>query len=118
MARKRKRDALDDAEIIIKDIYEVVGRGRPYPIPSLLLLANRAGWAILARCCRRMMKCKKGTSVLDPENYWLLFPSHFPVNQMFSDETAVRGGILTDLNRRAVFKKIQDFKTHSQTRRP
>lgn len=91
-------------------------RGRSYPVPLLLILANQAGFLWLsrffARCAR---KSSANMPEYDPENHEHLDLFNKEISRIHSDEMGFRLGILTEKNRRAVFKKF-DIGRHQPAR--
>ncbi|MBN2508164.1 MAG: hypothetical protein JXQ71_15875 [Verrucomicrobia bacterium] len=83
-------------------------RGKSYPVPALLILANRAGFLwlskLFARCALKTSETKPPFG--DPDDYELVdHIGHPEINSIHSDELPLRLGVLTAKNRRAVFKR-------------
>jgi hypothetical protein len=96
-------------EVILRKtctFYEKQGEG--YPVPELLILANRAGFrwlaSVFARCAQKAGESHP-TPAGDPDDHEHIDLWHPEINPLHSDELAFRLGILTPKNRRAVFKK-------------
>ena len=103
----RKRGANFPEVIIRKTCTFVEQRNKAYPIPELLLLANRAGFLwlskVFARCARKTGDAQAG----DPDDHEHVDACNPEFNPIHSDEMALRLGILTRVNRRAVFQKYE-----------
>jgi hypothetical protein len=101
----RKRGPNTPEVIIRKGCTFFEKQDKFYPVPELLLLANRAGFLwlskVFARCARKTGDDGAG----DPDDHEHVDPCNPEINTIDIDEIALRLGILTPLNRRAVFKK-------------
>jgi hypothetical protein len=98
--RSPRKLGADFPEVIIRKTCTFFEkRDKAYPVPEILLLANRAGFLWLSNVFARFAR-KTG---LDEHEH--LDPGDPQINPIHSDEVAFRLGILTRINRQAVFKK-------------
>jgi hypothetical protein len=105
---RRKAGANSPEVIIRKTCTFCEKRGKSYPIPELLLLANRAGFLWLSKVfadCAAKKPEAKNTFEMDPDDHEHLDQGDPQINPVHSDELAFRLGLLTRTNRRAVFNK-------------
>ncbi len=104
----KKRGANFPEVIIRKTCTFYEKQGKSYPIPELLLLANRTGFLwlskVFARCARKTGEAMPAFA-RDPDDHEHLDQGDPQINPIHSDEFDFRLGILTRKNRRAVFKK-------------
>lgn len=83
---------------------------RAFPVPEILILANRKGLLWLADWLRDLAHKKPSRlhfDHFDPDDHQHVGPSQSPgvFNRAQSDEVEIRLGILTGFNRREVFRK-------------
>ena len=94
-------------------------QGKSYPIPELLILANREGFRWLskffARCARKTGETEPPFG--DPDDHEHIDLGDPEINPIHSDELAFRLGILTQKNRRVVFKKYRAHPAQAFPRR-
>lgn len=79
-----------------------------YPAPSLILLANKEGFAALAKIFAEFGKKKpkyyKG-DLSDPDDHMHIDTMFGPVDPTLSDEMEMRIGLITAENKKEVFEK-------------
>ena len=117
MMKQRNARSRTKPEIIIRHSWFINACGKKeLPVPEILILANRKGFLWLANVLRKLADKKPGPFLLahfDPEDHQHVGPRQSPgvFNQAQSDDVELRLGILTDFNRRAVFRKYGRDKT-------
>ena len=84
-------------------------RGRTYPVPELLLLANRNGFLWLSRFFAGFAKKdpdpRPWNDLSDPDDHDHLSWPRAPIDCQHSDEMQIRVGIVSPKNITQVFKK-------------
>jgi hypothetical protein len=78
-------------------------RGRSYPVPELLLVANKQGFLWLSKYFAAFAKANPDPG---PDNHGHLFnPPFDPFDSRHSDEMVIRVAVLTPKNKREVFRR-------------
>ena len=104
-----KKQRTEASIILRKTCIYCERRGRAYPVPELLLLANKQGFLWLSRFFAEFAKKdpdpRPWNDLSDPDDHDHLAWPRAPIDCEHSDEMEIRVGIVSPKNKAQVFKK-------------